>query len=107
MALKAALGAVVALVVSGGMWAFALVAQSLDTDTVTDTVLPSTALVITAGALWRLVQFMASGKLVHHNTADTMRKLTEALERSNRVAEKGHEREDVLIEVLTEHRRKR
>lgn len=107
MAWKAGLGAIAALLVSGGMWAAALVAQSIDTDTVTDTVLPSTALVITAGALWRLVQFMASGKLVHHDTADTMQKLTAALERSNRVAEKGHDREDVLIEVLTEHRRKR
>ncbi|MEM9134272.1 MAG: hypothetical protein AAGE88_18130 [Actinomycetota bacterium] len=101
---KATVGAVGALVLSIGAWGYTWAAQALETDTFVDVLLPGSALTACAGALMWLVRLMASGQLVHRDTAEATAKLARALEQSNHIAERALDREEILTDLLTQRR---
>ncbi len=82
---------------AAGGWALAAV----EGEGTLEFVIPAAALTATASAFVWLVGLLASGKLVHRDSATATADLARALERSNLIAEEAMSREDRLLDILT------
>jgi C4-dicarboxylate-specific signal transduction histidine kinase len=102
--LRVAAGAVFSLSVSALGWASVLISDS-SSGLTTSVLAPATALTATSGALVYVVRLIASGRLVHRDSAAANDRLREALHDATEARKASARREDLLLEALTARRR--
>ena len=100
MHFKVALVTLAALTLAAIQAAWTLAVTAAGDGGTIETVIPAAALTATSGALVWVVKQVVSGNLVHRDPAAATTKLAEALQQSNKIAERALERENVYAKLV-------